>query len=228
MALWSRRKYSIAVFLRDYVAFHSPVQDTPENQRTAKSAQSNRIRKLADAFEQPCVKDEMPYPNDMLPIWRTVISSFEQELDGLVGKYPFVDWSEEHSQREYQTTQTMQLIQSVAPHWLQLWTTLLRNSRTKPEKQPQPGDNNEDGQDGGNHTHWIILMTATILRTRAKKRANLLTTNYSLYLHSYAIKKKVYEFLQRHGIVISLRALSARLKEIEQASQVCYSVLDVT
>ena len=153
MALWSRRKYSIAVFLRDYVALHSTDQDTPENQRTAKSAQSNRIKKLANAFEQTCVQDEMPYPNDMLPIWRTVISGFEQELDGLVGKYPFVDWSEEHSQREYQTMQTMQLVKSTAPHWLQLWTTLLRNSRIKPEKQLQPKDNNEDGQDGANHFH---------------------------------------------------------------------------
>jgi hypothetical protein len=220
MELWNRQKYSIGAFLRDYTTLQATDQDDPEHHRTAKSAHTNRMKKLADALGEPCVQCELlPYIDTQLT-WSAAYDGLEKELDGLVGEYPFIPWTEADGQKEFQVKQTIQLMRTRAPKWLDFWITILRNTRTKPARPHLPGLNPEDAENGLPHSHWIVLLTAVTLRTRSKLKANLLITNFSLHLYNCWGKKSVFEFLAKLGVVISLKTIATRLKEIEEASKV--------
>jgi hypothetical protein len=220
MDLWYRQKYSIAAFLRDYTALHATDQDVPEHHRTAKAAHTNRMKKLASALGEHCVRCELfPY-TDTQPAWSAVYDDLEEELDSLVGHYPFITWTEALGQKEFQVKQTIQLMRVKAPKWLDFWIAILRNTRTKPARPHVAGLNPEDAEKGLTNYHWIVLLTAVTLRTRSKKKANLLITNFSLHLYNSWGKKRAFEFLAKLGVVISLKTIATRSKEIEDASRV--------
>ena len=223
MDSWSRNRYSFKQFLHDYVTCHASDKDPPHIRRLANSAQSHRIRNMKDALKSEDVQKVILEALEWDVFLPSCIKLIVQELDTLIGIYPFVDWSA-HRDVEYNAKAAACLIKEKAPTWWQLWTQLLHSQHSRPKHtiDATEAENviTDDGLDGDNHYHWVILVTAVVLRTRGKKRANLIITNLSLYLQGCSMKKRCYEYLQKHGLVISQRALSNRHTEIENASMV--------
>jgi hypothetical protein len=226
MELWTRNHYSFKCFLRDYVACHALDDDPPHIRRAAKSARGHRIKNMKATFEVEDVREVVLEALEWHSNLPSCIDQIIRELESLIGKYPFVDWTA-HKDVEYNAKAAARLIEKWAPTWWQLWTQVLHNSRSAPKyttNAVETKDVDVDSVfDGEQHYHWVVLATAVALRARGKKRANLIITNLSLYLHGCSMKKRSYEFLQKHGLVISQRTLSERHAEIEDASKV-YSI----
>jgi hypothetical protein len=187
------------------------------------SSQQSRVKQVTDFFDDKETQTvlrriRIPEETAKTDALQQTQSALKEELDGLVGRPPFVKWSADNSP-VLCVPASAHMIKSCAGRLYKLLAYLLTNPRQSKEENTEVEEGSEAASEK-KRGYAIFFITLILMYARAPRMSDQAATIVGLYFHATGASKRTMDVVGKIGVAPSYTTLRDRIRLVAERGDV--------